>query len=97
MPSVSSTTANNTVIGVTSTTTSAPESATQVQTNYTQNEKEPIITSTWTPETSTKDDNYTQNVTESSETNIQVEVNITEAENLVNMTDFTDGMYDFFL
>lgn len=67
-----------------------------VQANYTSSEKEPTMTSTTAPETSTKETNYTQNVTESLEMNgMEVDVNISEAENLVNMSDFTDGKYTY--
>ncbi|GJQ86787.1 hypothetical protein Trydic_g5580 [Trypoxylus dichotomus] len=94
LPSVSSTTPtslNDTLPSSTTSSTTIVLEVSSPQANHTSTEEEPTATSTSTPETSTKETNYTQNVTETLETtSIQIEVNITEMESSVNMSDFTD-------
>ncbi|KAI4468738.1 hypothetical protein MML48_2g00013404 [Holotrichia oblita] len=97
LPSLSSTTTtpeNDTLSNSTIPPPTTIVETSSIQTTNTTSEKDSTVASTSTPETITQESNYTQNVTESlGLTSVQVDVNITEAENLVNMSDFTDGKY----
>lgn len=97
MPSLSSTTTtpeNDTLSNSTIPPATTIVETSSTQANFSTSEKDSTVASTSSPETITQESNYTQNVTESFDTtSVQVDINITETESSVNMSDFTDGKY----
>ncbi|KAK9687712.1 Trypsin [Popillia japonica] len=94
LPSLSSTTTtpeNDTLSNSTIPPATTIVETSSTQANFSTSEKDSTVASTSSPETITQESNYTQNVTESFDTtSVQVDINITETESSVNMSDFTD-------